>query len=124
MSNPTRYRYRDLKPEDPYYEAWKYLHTGESVQAIGLGLGMLLFFATMAVAFMGPPVVLIYLMAAVAMGLFLVGGGLGMIWIIGFICPRCGKSRMNQVSMNDSICPDCGLPKWAPDDPDKEPPAP
>ena len=124
MTNPANYRYRDLKPGDAYYEAWRKFNR-KQISPFWAFLGFLPFSIAMFVMFER-----VGLSDDWAM-LPIVCYGIGYIvfglWSLRVRCPRCKNQYLGPVlkrkglySATRNECYYCDLPRWAPDDPDKD----
>ena len=115
MNKPANYRYRDLKPGDAYYEAWRgYRRT------LRVGSALTLFFIITSVADMtfGVPEQMIW----AEIWIFIFGFGYVGECLWGMRCPSCGEKWGTRWRGPSRIgaCRNCHLPKYAPDDLDKE----
>ncbi|MCB0218519.1 MAG: hypothetical protein KDH09_02390 [Chrysiogenetes bacterium] len=118
MNKPANYRYRDLKPGDAYSEAWRRVYQRECAFfsamfafVAGAGVGMV-------IDHFGVPLAAKMLISLAGICVFI----LALLYQYS-PCPRC-KRAYNRMwwyggLVYRSTCARCGLPKWAPDDPEK-----
>lgn len=121
MSEPVKYRYRDLKPGDAYYEAWRKFNRRD-LAPFWIFLGLIPFSLLVFLGFermgLGDDWVIVPLFV------YGIGYMVSSFWSRGGRCPRCGEVFRGPVYSDTfwsfkGTCRYCSLAKWAPDDPDK-----
>ncbi len=106
---------RDLKKEDRYFRAWNDYRIKEIlVWTFGLAyVPMNMALQEIEHKYRGH----VYLSRWIAL-LWLAGVAVLLLLVYSWHCPRCGR-RFFGLNLGRTKCAHCGLPKWAPDDPDK-----